>query len=73
MKNFKIRKKLAISYAVILILLVIGFCVGIVNLVTLNSQIKVFYNGPFMVNDSASVINSNFERMQKATYRSIAN
>lgn len=73
MKNIKIRKKLLISYAVILIFMVIGFSVSIVNLVNLNSKVKVFYNGPFIVNDSASLINANFERMQKATYRSIAN
>ena len=64
MKNIKIRKKLLISYAVILIFMVIGFSVSIVNLVNLNSKVKVFYNGPFIVNDSASLINANFERMQ---------
>ena len=32
-----------------------------------------FYEGPFMVNGSANIINSNFERMQKAVYRSISN
>jgi methyl-accepting chemotaxis protein len=42
MKNIKIRKKLLISYAVILIFMVIGFSVSIVNLVNLNSKVKVF-------------------------------
>jgi len=51
MKNIKIRKKLLISYAVILIFMVIGFSVSIVNLVNLNSKVKVFYNGPFIVNE----------------------
>ena len=42
MKNIKIRKKLLISYAVILIFMVIGFSVSIVNMVNLKSKVKVF-------------------------------
>ena len=71
MKTFSIGRKLLVSYSVILALMCIGFGVGIVNLVNLNSKMKVFYEGPFVVNESANIINSNFERMQKATYRTI--
>ena len=73
MKAFSIGKKLLVSYAVILALMSIGFGVGIINLVNLNSKMKVFYEGPFVVNESANVIHANFERMQKATYRTIVN
>lgn len=73
MKTFSIGRKLLFSYSVILALMCIGFGVGIVNLVNLNSKMKVFYEGPFVVNESANIINSNFERMQKATYRTIVN
>ena len=73
MKTFSIGRKLLVSYSVILALMCIGFGVGIVNLVNLNSKMKVFYEGPFVVNESANIINSNFERMQKATYRTIVN
>ena len=31
------------------------------------------YDGPFLVKGSANIINSNFERMQKAVYRTIVN
>ncbi len=47
--------------------------VSIVNLVDFSKQLETFYDGPFLVKGSADIINSNFERMQKAVYRSIAN
>ncbi|MDR3891779.1 MAG: methyl-accepting chemotaxis protein, partial [Blautia sp.] len=62
-----------ISYAVILLFLITGMAVSIVNLVDFSKQLETFYDGPFLVKGSADIINSNFERMQKAVYRSIAN
>lgn len=73
MKNLKISKKFIISYAVILLFLITGMAVSIVNLVDFSKQLETFYDGPFLVKGSADIINSNFERMQKAVYRSIAN
>lgn len=57
MKNMKLGKKLVISYAVLLILLVAGTAVSIINLVSLSRQIEVFYDGPFLVKGSANIIN----------------
>ena len=73
MKDLKVSKKLTISYAIILTLLIMSCVVSIVDFIRLGGQIETFYEGPFTVNDSASVINSNFERMQKSVYRSISN
>lgn len=73
MKRFTIGRKLFVSFATVLLLMIIGFCISIISLVNLNSKIKAFYDGPFMVNESANKIHSNFERMQKATYRAIVN
>lgn len=73
MKNLKVSWKLFISYAVLLVLLVAGCAVSIAHLAGLGKQIETFYEGPFIVNDSANIVNSNFERMQKAVYRAIAN
>lgn len=73
MKNLKIGKKLIISYTVILMLLIVGTIVSITNLMSFGSQIETFYNGPFTVNGSANIINSNFEAMQKAVFRSMSN
>ena len=64
---------MVISYAVLLILLVAGTAVSIISLVSSNRQIETFYDGPFLVKGSANIINSNFERMQKAVYRTIVN
>lgn len=73
MKDLRVSKKLTISYAIILTLLIMSCVVSIVDFIRLGGQIETFYDGPFTVNDSASVINSNFERMQKSVYRSISN
>lgn len=73
MKNLKVGKKLVISYSIILILLIVGMGGSIVRLADIRNQVKIFYDGPFTVMGSANIINSNFERMQKAVYRSIAN
>lgn len=73
MKNLKIGKKLFISYAVVLVLLVLGTVVSIFNLRSLGDQIETFYDGPFTVKSSANTIDTQFEAMQKAVFRSIAN
>ena len=73
MRDLKVSNKLTISYTIILTLLIISCVVSIVDFIRLGGQIETFYDGPFTVNDSASVINSNFERMQKSVYRSISN
>lgn len=73
MKNFKISKKLMISYTVILTLLVLGILVSIFNLVSIGKKVKTFYDGPFMVSASANIVNERFEGMQKSVYRAISN
>lgn len=73
MKNLNIGKKLVISYAFILILLIAGTIVSAINLNSLGSQIETFYDGPFAVQNSANTINTNFESMKKSVYRAIAN
>ena len=73
MRDLKVSKKLTISYTIILTLLIMSCVVSIVDFIRLGGQIETFYDGPFTVNDSASVINSTFERMQKSVYRSISN
>lgn len=73
MKNFKIGKKLIISYTVILILLVLGILVSIINLVSIGKKVKTFYDGPFQVSASANIVNERFEGMQKSVYRAISN
>lgn len=59
LKNLKVSWKLFISYAVLLVLLVAGCAVSIAHLAGLGRQIETFYEGPFIVNDSANIVNSN--------------
>ena len=73
MKNFKVAKKLFISYALIFVLLIAGYIVSIGDLMGMGRQIETFYGGPFIVNNSAGIVNANFEQMQKSVYRAICN
>ena len=72
MKNLRISKKLLISYAAILALLILGTVESIVNLVNFGNQIETFYDGPFTVKGSADIVNSNFEAMQKSVFRALS-
>lgn len=72
MKNFKVSKKLTISYAFVLSLLVISIAVSIGNLISIRTKVEAFYNGPFKVLNAANTVNSSFEAMQKSVFRAIA-
>lgn len=73
MKNLKVSKKMLISYAVVLTLLIASTVVSIVNFMKIGSQVTSFYNGPYVVKDCANSINGSFEEMQKFVYRAISN
>lgn len=72
MKNMKIGKRLQLSYAVVLVLLVMGIAVSIANLVNIGGKIQQFYEHPFQVSASANIMNERFEGMQKAVFRAIS-
>lgn len=72
-RNMKISQKLILSYAIVLIMLVLSILVSIVNLVRIGNQVETFYNGPFMASAAANSVNTNFELMQKSVYRAISN
>lgn len=71
MKNLKISKKLLISYATVLILLILGTVISIFNLVSFKNQIESFYNSPYTVKGCANTVDTYFEAMQKSVYRSL--
>lgn len=72
MHNFKISKKLTISYAVVLIFLVVSMIVSAFNLINIGDRVETFYNGPFTVKGAANSLNASFEQMQKSVFRSIS-
>ena len=49
MKNYKVGKKLAISYITIMFLLILGSIVNIRNLIEVGERVESFYDGPFNV------------------------
>ena len=73
MKNLKVSKKLIISYAFVLILLVVIIALSIGNLISIRARVEAFYNGPFKVLNAANTVNSSFEAMQKSVFRAISN
>lgn len=70
--NMKIGKRLMLSYVIVLVLLAVGTIVSIINLVSIGNQIEQFYEHPFQVSSSASVMNAEFEQMQKSVFRAIS-
>lgn len=73
MKNLKVSTKLTISYAVVIVMLIISIAVSILGFVRAGAQVRTFYNGPYTVKGSADTINATFEQMQKSVYRAITN
>lgn len=73
MKNLKIRTKLMVSYATVILLLITCIGISIANLSKIGKQVTEFYNGPFLVSASANIVNERFEGMQKSVFRAIAN
>lgn len=72
MRNLKVSRKLLISYGSILILLVVGFIVGVGNIVSIGHQVETFYEGPYAVRGAANVVNAAFEEMQKSVFRALS-
>lgn len=73
MKNYKVGKKLAISYITIMFLLILGSIVNIRNLIEVGERVESFYDGPFNVRGSVNSVSVNFESLQKSMLRAIAN
>lgn len=72
LNNMKINRRLMLSYAVVLILLVVSLAVSITNLISIGKQITQFYEHPFKVSAAANTINTSFEEMQKAVFRALS-
>lgn len=73
MRNLKVGRKLAVSYVIIMILLVMGSVVSIMNFNSVGDKVEIFHDGPFMVRGSANHMDASFEALQKSIYRAILN
>lgn len=72
LRNMKIGKRLMVSYAVAMVLLLVCIVTSVINLVSIGQQITEFYEHPFQVSASANIINAKFEEMQKSVFRAIS-
>lgn len=72
LRNMKISKRLMVSYAVVLVLLIVGIIVSVTNLVSIGNRLTEFYEHPFKVSSCANIVNERFEGMQKSVFRAIS-
>lgn len=73
MRNLQVGKKLAISYTVIMAMLILSIAVSLFNLSSLGTKVEEFYDGPFTVKGASNIVDTNFEAMQKSVFRAISN
>lgn len=71
MKNLKVGRKLIISYAVIMILFIIGCTASIVNFNSVGDKVEIFYESPFTVRGAANSASISIEAVQKYLYHAI--
>lgn len=68
----KIGKKLFISYAVILFLLILGTVVSVCNFISINKKVNDFYHNPYAVRNASNEIKISLEGLQKSVFRAIS-
>lgn len=72
MKNFKVGKKLVISFGTILALFVISVVVVAVSLNSVKTQLTHFYDVPWQTRAAAQELQANLAEEQKSLYKAIA-
>lgn len=72
MKNFKVKKKLIISFGVILILFVFSAISVTISLQRIGTQVQQFYDVPWQTKSAAQDLMTNLAEQQKSLFRAIA-
>lgn len=72
MKNFKVKKKLIISFGVILILFVFSAISVTISLQMIGTQVQQFYDVPWQTKSAAQDLMTNLAEQQKSLFRAIA-
>lgn len=72
MKNLKIRKKLILSFAMVLLLFLFSTLAGLVSLGKVKAELTSFYEHPFQVFKAASIASTNLQSLQKNLFRAIS-
>lgn len=72
MKNFKVRKKLLLSFAIVLLLFFFSTVVGLVSLDKVKTELKTYCEHPFPVVKAGNTAATNLESLQKNIFRAIS-
>jgi len=70
MKNLKISKKLFVTFAIVLALLVACIFTAVYNLQKIDEETRTLINGPLANRDSANRMNAAYQSLLKSIYRS---
>lgn len=72
MKNLKVRVKLVLSFAAMLVLFAITIASGVIGVRSISGLIKDFYEGPYVVRGAANTMLKDFEQQQKYIFRAMS-
>lgn len=72
MKNLKIRSKLTLGFAIVVIMLIACVFISLFNLKLIGGSVREYYNGVAVVKDNTGLIRKDFEAVQKYTFRTIS-
>lgn len=72
MKNFKVKKKLFISFGIVLAMFVISAVSVTISLQMIKSQLQQFYNVPWQTRGASQDLMTNLAEEQKSLFRAIA-
>lgn len=72
MKNFKMRKKLTLSFSIVLALFIISIVSGLFSLSKIKTELTAFYEHPYRVSQAANAASVNMEALQKNVLRAIS-
>lgn len=65
MKNFKIRKKLVVTFGIVLLLFVAAMLSAIIGMRTLSSNFKTFYEGPYATSNASMSMRRILQGLEK--------
>ncbi len=71
MKNLKVRMKLFISFAGVLVFFLISIFVGVINLAEISAEIDEYHTGAFFVNSRSLRMTTLFEGSSKELYSAL--
>lgn len=72
MRNFKVKKKLIISFSIVLAMFVLSTISVSISLQMIKTQIQEFYDVPWQTRGAAQDLMANLAEQQKSLYRAIA-